>query len=208
MKKLIVFIIASLLFSGKAVAPCDIPVRYQIMPPVQEIVATPIECHVETNAVTERKNVQLESENDYILSEDDKLNITALAQMAYGEYRLCDTPEHKMQCAAVIECAMWRVMAGEARGFANSPVGVVTQPWQFHGYDPGNSVSEELWLFTAEVYAKANRVLEGEDAQEVGCVLPTSYLWFYGTGEVNVFRDAYEGGNVWDWSWGNPYEDG
>ena len=210
MRKLIVFIIASLLFSGKAVAPCDIPVQYKIMPPVQEIIETPIERPVETIAVIERSDVLIETEDDCLdrLNEADRENITVLAKMAAGEYFLIDTPEHKMQCEAVIECAMWRVMAGESRGFCATITGVVTQPWQFHGYNPENYVSEELWLFTAEVYSKAYRVMEGEDAREIGCVLPTSYLWFYGTGEVNVFRDAYEGGNVWDWSWDNPYMEG
>jgi len=192
---IIIILIAAILFAGNAVPPKP---SMQVLPPVQEI--------IETIPVKEMPNDQLDKPNDVIeWSDEDIQSITALAKMAVGEYGLCETPEQKLQCAAVIECAMWRVMAGESRGFCNTPLAVVSQPYQFHGYDPSNYVSDELFSFVSEVYAKAYRVLQGEDAQEVGCVLPPSYLWFYGTGTVNVFRDAYEGGNVWDWSWGNPY---
>ncbi len=211
MRRIIVFILLSVLFNTKAVCPYEEP-EIEPIPPaiaseaplVQPVYnASPAVVETVVGTVVEAE----EPVEEETLTEEDIANITALAKMAAGEYSLCDTPEHKMQCAAVVECAMWRVLAGEAQGFRSNPVAVVTQPFQFHGYNESNYVSNELWLFVSEVYAKARQVMGGADAMEAGCVLPTTYLWFYGTGKVNIFRDAYEGGNTWDWSWGNPYQE-
>ena len=39
-----------------------------------------------------------------------------------------------------------------------------------------------------------------------GRVLPSDYLWFSGDGKHNYFRNAYKGGETWDWSLPSPYE--
>ncbi len=41
---------------------------------------------------------------------------------------------------------------------------------------------------------------------DVGRVLPSDYLWFTGDGKRNHFRNAYRGGQIWDWSLPTPYE--
>lgn len=47
---------------------------------------------------------------------------------------------------------------------------------------------------------------EREGQVEVGRVLPADYLWFSGDGKRNHFRNAYRGGDRWDWSLPSPYE--
>ena len=39
-----------------------------------------------------------------------------------------------------------------------------------------------------------------------GRVLPGEYLWFQGDGKHNWFRNAYKGGDIWDYSATSPYE--
>lgn len=36
--------------------------------------------------------------------------------------------------------------------------------------------------------------------------VPSDYLWFSGDGKHNYFRNAYKGGETWDWSLPSPYE--
>ena len=136
----------------------------------------------------------------------DETEVMALAQMAAGEYCLCETPWQKMQCAAVMFCCCWRSLKGTSAGFRDNVVDVVSQPYQFHGYSPTNNVTPELLAMAEDVLIRVHRVTEGETELEAGCVLPSDYLWFQGTGTVNIFRNAYIGGQTWDWSWPNPYE--
>ena len=207
MKKIAIVLAALMFTSGHYTKPVEVTVE-PMKPKGIEIVA-----HAERRCAQSARQVPIaeltliedEVEEIVELTEYDMQSISALAHVALGEYNLIDTPEHKLQCAAVMECVMWRVMAGSPKGFNSTVEGVCSQPYQFHGYKPYDVVSEELLAFAADVYARANKVLNGADPQEVGCVLPTDYLWFYGTGRVNVFRNAYEGGAVWDWSWPNPY---
>lgn len=47
----------------------------------------------------------------------------------------------------------------------------------------------------------------GKDGEtDTGRVLPSDYLWFSGDGKHNYFRNAYKGGETWDWSLPSPYE--
>ena len=53
----------------------------------------------------------------------------------------------------------------------------------------------------------SRREREKAGEKNVGRILPPEYMWFYGDGWHNHFRDSYRGGNRWDWSLDNPYED-
>ena len=139
---------------------------------------------------------EVQDSNPY--TDDD---ILALAQMAKGEYFLCDTPEQKQQCAAVMWVACWRSME---TGMTIRET--VSAPQQFHGYSSKNAPSEGLMEMSEDVLIRFHAILKGADPQTVGCVIPQSYKWFYGNGRINIFRNAYIGGQTWDWSWGNPYE--
>ena len=129
----------------------------------------------------------------------------ALAQMAWGEYRPTETAEDKQQCAAAMWCVCWRQMAGSKAGFQDTIRGVCAQKWQFLGYSAKNPVTDEHLALAEDVLSRYHRYLSGETLEEVGAVIPPSFLWFVGDGRVNEFRDAYRGGIVWDWSLGNPY---
>lgn len=56
------------------------------------------------------------------------------------------------------------------------------------------------------LYMLSRWYAEREGQVEVGRVLPADYLWFSGDGERNHFRNAYRGGDRWDWSLPSPYE--
>lgn len=80
--------------------------------------------------------------------------------------------------AACVWCALNRVDQGYG-----SITTVITAPYQFIGYDA-----------------------EKDGETNTGRVLPSDYLWFSGDGKHNYFRNAYKGGETWDWSLPSPYE--
>ena len=96
-------------------------------------------------------------------------------------------------------CALNRVDCGYG-----SIVMVVTTPYQFVGYQEDNPVDENLVALCEDVLARWYAEKAGEE--NVGRVLPSDYLWFSGDGYHNYFRNAYRGGNTWDWSLESPYE--
>ena len=144
-------------------------------------------------------------EKTYEINEADAI---ALAQTAYGEYRLADTPLHKMYCAAVMWCCCWRSLLGTRAGYADTIVDVCAKPYHFLGYSPNNPVLPELLEMAEDVLVRFYRHQDGESLEAVGCVLPPDYLFFVGNGYVNTFRNQYVGGTIWDWSLPNPYEKG
>lgn len=121
-----------------------------------------------------------------------------IAQALYGEYRGPD----KMQQAAVVWCIVSRV---GVPGFADTIEGVVRQPSQFMGYSPENPVLPELYDMAVDVMTRWH--LEQLGQEDVGRVLPKEYMWFSGNGTVNTYRNSFTGGDVWDWSLPNPYEE-
>lgn len=80
----------------------------------------------------------------------------------------------------------------------------VTTPKQFVGYNEENPADDGLITLCIDVLTRWYAEREGQ--VEVGRVLPADYLWFSGDGERNHFRNAYRGGDRWDWSLPSPYE--
>ena len=105
----------------------------------------------------------------------------------------------KCQIAAVGWCILNRYDAG----YEDSIFEVITAKDQFHGYSASYPVDEELLSLAYDVLDRWNAEQHGET--DVGRVLPAEYLWFGGDGVENRFRDAWKGGNKWDWSLGDPY---
>lgn len=118
-----------------------------------------------------------------------------LARLLYGEYR----GEDKTQQAAVVWCVLNR-----ADNWGMDIIEVITAPGQFSGYRASNPVWPELYDMAIDVLTRWTLERKGETG--VGRVLPRQYMWFSGNGHVNVYRDAYRGGSVWDWSWESPYD--
>lgn len=108
-------------------------------------------------------------------------DITALAQMLYGESRGC-TLLNQQQC---VWCVLNRV--DDAR-FPDSIIGVVSQPGQFYGYSADFPVWDSLYAVALDVVQRWAAEKQGaEVARELG----SAYLWFTGDGQKNVFRAVY-----------------
>ena len=126
----------------------------------------------------------------------------ALAKTLWGEARGVKNNgvvSGKCQIAAVGWCILNRYDAG----YEDSIVEVCAAPGQFYGYKVSHPVDEELLALAYDVLDRWNAEQHGEI--DVGRVLPSDYYWFSGDGKVNRFRDAWKGGNKWDWSLADPY---
>ena len=130
-----------------------------------------------------------------VYSEND---VTLLAKTLYGEARGIKSVDEQ---AAVIWCILNRV---DDRRWPDSIEGVVLEKDQFHGYLPGNPVTDELVAVVVDV-------LDRWSAEKVGCedsgrILPPEYCFFYGDGSHNWYTTVYQGHDYWDWSLVSPYE--
>lgn len=121
---------------------------------------------------------------------------TVLAKMLWGEARGVASDTEK---AAVVWCALNHVDAGYG-----DVVTAVTTPGHFVGYQNSNPVDNDLKALCEDVLARWYSEKDG--IQDVGRVLPKEYIYFSGDGERNYFRNAYIGGNQWDWSLPSPYK--
>ncbi len=122
--------------------------------------------------------------------------VVLLAKMLWGEARGVKSDTEKAAC---VWCALNRV----DQGYGDITI-VVTAPRQFVGYTESNPVDDDLKALCEDVLSRWYAEREGQ--AEVGRVLPADYLWFSGDGERNHFRNAYRGGDRWDWSLPSPYE--
>lgn len=122
--------------------------------------------------------------------------VIVLAKMLWGEARGVSSDAEKAAC---VWCALNRVDHGYG-----DIIMVVTTPKQFVGYNEENPIDDDLITLCIDVLTRWYAEREGQ--VEVGRVLPADYLWFSGDGERNHFRNAYRGGDRWDWSLPSPYE--
>ena len=122
--------------------------------------------------------------------------VIVLAKMLWGEARGVSSDAEKAAC---VWCALNRVDQGYG-----DIITVVTTPKQFAGYKVENPIDDDLITLCIDVLTRWYAEREGQ--VEVGRVLPADYLWFSGDGERNHFRNAYRGGDRWDWSLPSPYE--
>lgn len=122
--------------------------------------------------------------------------VIVLAKMLYGEAR--GVPS-KMEQAGCVWCVCNRCDV-----YNEGVVEITTAPYQFVGYDPNNPILDELYDLCEDVLSRWYAEKAGE--VNVGRVLPSDFLYFYGDGQHNYFRNEYKGGTTWDWSYPNPYE--
>lgn len=174
---------------------------------VEDTISTPV---VEVNeAVEEIEEIIIEEPivemtvEDVTVDEPDILHlynneVAYIAKTVYGEARGCSKTEQ----AAVV----WTILNRVDSDLAYMPddiISVVTQPEQYHGYNPNHPVTDEIVSLVEDVIGRWNDEKNG--VENVGRVLPKNYLWFYGDGRHNHFTDAWRGGNKWDWSLESPY---
>ncbi len=111
----------------------------------------------------------------------DESDVIALAQMLWGEARGCSV-DNQMKA---VWCVLNRV---DDSRFPNTIMGVVSAPYQFHGYSSSFPVWDNLKDVARDVLTRWSLEKQGV------CVnreLPKSYLWFTGNGVENIFREAY-----------------
>lgn len=100
-------------------------------------------------------------------------------------------------------CVVWTVL-NRADRYGQSIYDTVTSPGQF-AYYSSTPVRSELYNLAQDVLYRWN--LEKNGQSDVGRVLPSDYMWFYGDGSHNYFRNAYSSGySTWDYSLPSPYE--
>ena len=111
-------------------------------------------------------------------TEDD---VAAMAKMLWGEARGC-TRDNQIKCAWVV-CN--RV---DDERFPDNIQDVLSQPHQFHGYDPSYPVTDELYSIAFDVLTRWSYEKQGIPVRRE---LPSSFLWFTGNGRENIFREVY-----------------
>ena len=111
-------------------------------------------------------------------TEDD---VAEVAKMLWGEARGC-TRDNQIKCAWIV-CN--RV---DDERFPDTIQGVLSQPHQFHGFDPTYPVTDELYSVAFDVLTRWSYEKQGIPVRRE---LANTYLWFTGDGEQNHFREEW-----------------
>ncbi len=111
-------------------------------------------------------------------TEDD---VAEVAKMLWGEARGC-TRDNQIKCAWVV-CN--RV---DDERFPDTIQGVLEQPNQFHGYSESFPVTDELYSIAFDVLTRWSYEKQGIPVRRE---LTSSFLWFTGNGQENIFREVY-----------------
>ena len=112
------------------------------------------------------------------VTEDD---VAEVAKMLWGEARGC-TRDNQIKCAWVV------VNRVDDDRFPDTIQGVLEQPSQFQGYDPTYPVTDELYNVAFDVLTRWSYEKQGIPVRRE---LPSSFLWFTGNGQENIFREVY-----------------
>ena len=111
-------------------------------------------------------------------TEDD---VAAVAKMLWGEARGC-TRDNQIKCAWIV-CNR----VDDAR-FPDTIQGVLSQPYQFHGYSESFPVTDDLYNVAFDVLTRWSYEKQGVSVRRE---LPKSFLGFTGNGRENIFREVY-----------------
>lgn len=149
---------------------------------------------IDTQATTLAPYSQEEYPSGYVPYYNE-IHATALAKLVWAEGRGIKSDTEK---SGII----WTVINRVEAGYGNI-MQVLTAPNQF-AYRANAPVDAQLYELAKDVLVRWD--MERCGYEDVGRVLPLGYLWFSGSGGRNWFRDAYRGGQVWDWTLVSPYE--
>lgn len=156
-----------------------------------------LECYGYYEEPAQESKIENVSSDDIITTDSYDQEAQYIAKVVWAEARGCSKTEQ----AAVIWCILNRVDS-DIRDMPDDIISVVTAPNQF-AYRDSSPITDELYELSKDVISRWEREKNGET--NVGRVLPKEYLWFHGDGTNNHFRDAFKGGNRWDWSLESPY---
>lgn len=148
----------------------------------------------ETTLVETDYDTEPEIEN---IEDKYEIEIPYIAKTVWGESRACSRTEQ----AAVIWCILNRV---DSKLMPNNIIDVIMQEGQFFGYREEFPVTDSIRELTIDVLTRWE--LEKIGQENVGRILPSEYLWFYGDGRHNHFRNSFYEGTQWNWSLESPYE--
>lgn len=155
-----------------------------------------VETQAETEAETETVEVEVaEVKVEAVVWDDDAVMI---AKTIGVEAPYCST----MEQAAVAWCILNRVDDPRFPATVRENV-TPTSPRQF-AYYPDTPLRDDLYALALDVLGRWEREKNGEI--DVGRVLPSEYLYFWGDGKHNHFRINESDQVYWDWSWEDPYE--
>lgn len=162
-----------------------------------QITLDELECYGYYEEPAQESKIENVSSDDIITTDSYDQEAQYIAKVVWAEARGCSKTEQ----AAVIWCILNRVDS-DIKDMPDDIISVVTAPNQF-AYRDSSPITDELYELAKDVISRWEREKNGET--NVGRVLPKEYLWFHGDGTNNHFRDAFKGGNRWDWSLESPY---
>ena len=118
------------------------------------------------------------AEPEMYFTEDD---VVAMAKMLWGEARGCTLDNQQK----AVWCVLNRV---DDPRFPDTILGVLSQPFQFHGYSPDFPVWDELKEVARDVLTRWSLEKQGVTVERE--LLP-EYVFFTGDGIQNNFRAVY-----------------
>lgn len=192
---LLIVIIMVIIFSKKSVAESE-----EIIEPIQVETPELIPDTPDTPPEYNQLEILLEASKQWLNGEE----IEVLTNLLYGEARGLN----KTQKSAVIWCIFNRLDNGK---YGDNVISIATAKNQFTGYKKNRTYKdknayEQCKEIVIDVYCRW--YAEQFGYKNVGRTLPQDYLWFYGNGKVNKFRNDYKDKSTcWDWSLESPYED-
>lgn len=124
-----------------------------------------------------------------------------LAQVVYGE-------ASGIWSVTEQACVMWTILnrldTGEY-GDSIEEIACYGAYYYYSWFHTTDGYGRDLIWLAEDVLARWR--LEKLGGTDIGRVLPADYLWFYGDGKHNHFRNAYEAPyDIWDYSLPSPYE--
>ena len=122
-------------------------------------------------------------------------DIDAIATVLYNEARGVKSDTEKA-------CVAWTILNRVDAGYG-SIIEVATAENQF-AYAQIDHIPDEIYTIAADVVVRWS--CERSGTTDVGRVLPEDYLWFFGDGTHNYFRNEYKSKSYWDYSLESPYK--
>lgn len=126
-----------------------------------------------------------------------KSDIELVAKILYEECRGVSSDTQKA-------CVVWVICNRVDAGMGSSIQSVIKAKNQFD-YNPYAPIKQNLYDLALDVLSRWEREKNGE--KNVGRVLPKEYLYFYGDGIRNYFRNAYQKPySIWNYTLQTPYK--
>lgn len=149
-----------------------------------------------SNTATEFSSDTQTTESVYSLRKlYEESDIVDIAKVLYRECGSLPSDTEKA-------CVAWTIL-NRVDAYGSTVYSVVRQPNQF-AFRSSSPVRDDLYALAKDVLDRWNAEKNG--AADSGRVLPHEYMWFYGDGRHNYFRNAYSGNyKIWDYSLPSPY---